>query len=83
MGGKQQKIALLLTDMVMPESMTGLDLAARLKNEKRGLKAVISSGYSADLTQSKFAADPQITFLPKPYKVADLAKVVRLRLDTA
>ena len=39
-------IDLLLTDMVMPEGMTGLDLAQQLKALKPGLRIIISSGYA-------------------------------------
>ena len=34
---------LLLTDMVMPEGMTGLELVEELQGLKPGLKAIISS----------------------------------------
>jgi len=74
------KIELLLTDMVMPENMTGLDLALRLRKDKGSLKVIISSGYSADLLSSSSVV-PEIAFLPKPYRVADLAKTVRRCLD--
>jgi DNA-binding NtrC family response regulator len=77
----QQRIALLMTDMVMPGSMTGMELAVQLKKERDSLKVIISSGYSADLTRVPSAADQGITFLPKPYKVVALEKIVRLCLD--
>jgi CheY-like chemotaxis protein len=48
----QEKIALLFTDMVMPGTMTGLDLAERLRKEKSSLKVIISSGYGSDLKGS-------------------------------
>jgi CheY-like chemotaxis protein len=78
-----QKISLLLTDMMMPGRMTGLDLAMRLKMEKDSLKVIVSSGYSADLSKSPPGANEKITFLPKPYKIPELAKVVRNCLDNA
>jgi DNA-binding NarL/FixJ family response regulator len=66
--------------MVMPENITGLDLALRLRKKKGSLKVIISSGYSADL-RSPSAVGPDIIFLPKPYRVAVLAKAVRCCLD--
>jgi hypothetical protein len=35
--------------MVMPEGMTGLELTEQLQAPKPGLKAIISSGHSADV----------------------------------
>ncbi|MEI7728953.1 MAG: PAS domain S-box protein [Verrucomicrobiota bacterium] len=72
-------INLLLTDMVMPEGLSGLELAHRLLAEKRGLKVICSSGYSMDLQ----LADPHpgIVCLPKPYQPAALVRLVRECLD--
>jgi PAS domain S-box-containing protein len=77
-----QRIALLFTDTLLPGNMTGLDLAARFRKEKASLKVISSSGYSADLAASPLAAGQEITFLPKPYMVAALAKIVRRCLDS-
>jgi two-component system NtrC family sensor kinase len=76
-----QRIALLFTDTLLPGNLTGLDLAMRFRREKSSLKVISSSGYSADLTRSALVADQEITFLPKPYRVAALAKIVRRCLD--
>ena len=40
------RVDLLLTDMVMPEGMTGRELAVQLKKRKPELKVIYSSGYS-------------------------------------
>jgi CheY-like chemotaxis protein len=73
-------IHLLFTDMVMPEGMTGLELAERLLAEKADLKVIITSGYSADLLNlGKLAAG--ILYLPKPTPPARLAAAVRECLD--
>ncbi len=76
-----QRIALLFTDMILPENITGLDLAKRLKNEKATLKVVISSGYSADLAETPSIAEKEFVYLPKPYSAIELAKSVRRCLD--
>jgi CheY-like chemotaxis protein len=68
---------LLFSDMVMPGGMTGLDLAQTLRQEKPGLKVIISSGYSAEIGgQSKLEADG-IAYLQKPYRVELLSRAVR------
>src|SRR5204863_4979869 len=76
----QGKIDLLLTDMVMPEGMTGRELAEQLKRQKPELKVIYTSGYSADVMgQENGVRD--IKFLQKPYPPPELAQAVRDCLD--
>jgi two-component system, cell cycle sensor histidine kinase and response regulator CckA len=75
------EIALLFTDMVMPEGMTGLDLAKRLREANGGLKVIISSGYSVDIANSGIPAGLGIAYLSKPYEVKSLVALVRKCLD--
>jgi PAS domain S-box-containing protein len=75
------EIDLLFTDMVMPEGMTGLDLAGRLREAKGDLKVIVSSGYSVDLANSGIPAGSGIAFLSKPYEVKGLVSMVRKCLD--
>ena len=46
----QIRIALLLTDVVMPDGMTGWDLAEQLSKDQPKLKIVYTTGYGAELT---------------------------------
>ncbi len=75
------QVDLLLTDMVMPEGMTGMELTAHLQALKPGLKAVVSSGYSAEMVQAGVPNQAGVVYLPKPYETAVLAQVVRDCLD--
>jgi CheY-like chemotaxis protein len=75
------EVDLLLTDMVMPEGMTGLELTARLQALKPGLKAILSSGYSAQIAQAGLPDKTGVVYLPKPYETRTLAEVVRNCLD--
>lgn len=75
------EVDLLLTDMVMPEGMNGLELTERLKDLKPGLKAIISSGYSAEIAQAGVPSRPGVDYLPKPYEAKTLAAAVRSCLD--
>lgn len=77
------EIDLLLTDMVMPEGLTGLELAERLQASRPGLKVIISSGYSAEIVHSGVPTRSGITYLPKPYDERTLADTVRSCLDPA
>jgi two-component system, cell cycle sensor histidine kinase and response regulator CckA len=74
-------IELLLTDMLMPEGLTGLDLAREFRAKKAALKVIITSGYSPDLIPSNQGGGSQIAFLAKPYRPSVLAATVRSCLD--
>ena len=76
------EIDLLLTDMVMPEGMTGRDLAVQLKKRKPELKVIYSSGYSPD-SNGRDLGQHDTVFLAKPYLPPQLARVVRQSLDEA
>ncbi|HWN95835.1 MAG TPA: ATP-binding protein [Methylomirabilota bacterium] len=76
----QHEIDLLLTDMVLPGGMTGRELAAQLQQRKPGLKVIYTTGYSADLLESK--GEP-MNFLQKPYPPETLMQTVRTCLDAA
>jgi len=75
------RIDLLLTDIVMPEGMSGLDLAKKLRTEKRDLKVLYSSGYSIEVAGQDFGLTDGMAFLKKPYQPAALASKVRECLD--
>jgi two-component system, cell cycle sensor histidine kinase and response regulator CckA len=73
------KVDLLLTDMVMPEGMTGRELATQLRSREPGLKVIYTSGYSAEIMGTDDLRDTP--FLPKPYPAPQLTKLLRECLD--
>lgn len=75
------QIDLLFTDMVMPEGMTGLELTEKLQELKPGLRAIISSGYSAEIAQAGVLTRTGVVYLHKPYEAGMLAATVRECLD--
>ena len=74
-------IDLLLTDMVMPEGMSGMDLAQKLAASKPGLKIIFASGYSMDEMDTDFLRKGNALFLQKPYTHVTLSQAVRDCLD--
>ena len=76
-----EKIDLLLTDMVMPGSLNGRELAEQLLQEKPGLKVLYTSGYSMELIGTSLTSSRDFVFLPKPYHPDTLAQTVRNCLD--
>ena len=75
------KIDLLLTDMVMPEGISGVDLAEKLLAGQPELKIVFTSGYTANEVNQEMLVRTGASFLSKPYTHAELAKAVRDCLD--
>lgn len=73
-------IDLMLTDIVMPGGMSGIDLAREVNRERPEIKVLFSAGYSkqAETLQSEGKLGP---WLRKPYKQADLAQKIREVLD--
>ncbi len=77
------QIDLLFSDMVMPNGITGLDLAERFNRTKPGLKVIITSGYSVDLRNAGVSGESGFVYLAKPYEMRNLAAIVRNCLDGA
>ncbi|HEY5296927.1 MAG TPA: response regulator [Verrucomicrobiae bacterium] len=76
------EIDLLLTDMVMPEGVSGVELAEKLLALQPDLKVVFTSGYTANEISPELLARTRAQFLQKPYAHEELAKIVRNSLDT-
>lgn len=73
----KNEIELLLTDMVMPEGMSGRELAEQLLVLKPQLKVIYTSGYSPGMAGKDIALLEGCNFLPKPYPPMRLAQLVR------
>ncbi len=76
------EVDLVLTDMVMPEGMTGRELAVQLRKRKPSLKVIYSSGYSPETMGRSFGQGDTV-FLSKPYLPPQLARAVRQCLDNS
>ena len=75
------RIDLLLTDMIMPEGLTGLELSRRLRAGRPALPIIIMSGYSLELALHRGLAKDRVEYLQKPFEPATLASMVRQSLD--
>ena len=76
-----RQVALVFSDIVMPGSMTGYDVAAWVRSNKPDLKVLLASGYSnMPLAASEAVRD--IRVLRKPYTRQQLALAVREALDS-
>jgi two-component system cell cycle sensor histidine kinase/response regulator CckA len=75
------KVNLLLTDIVMPDGITGPDLAKRLQEKNPNLPILFTSGYSLTAIGPDVDLRDGENFLQKPYHPEKLATLVRQRLD--
>jgi PAS domain S-box-containing protein len=69
---------LVLTDVVMPGGMSGLDLARRLARSHPALPVVLTTGYS-EILLDEDASDVEL--LRKPYSMEGLASLMRRMLN--
>jgi CheY-like chemotaxis protein len=76
-------IDLLLTDMVMPDGVSGRQLAERLKADNPNLKVIFTTGYSADLVGKDIPLREGVNFLQKPYPPQKLVDTVRAGLEAS
>jgi PAS domain S-box-containing protein len=76
-----EKIHLLLTDIMMPGGLTGRQLAQELLAEDPSLRVLYTSGYSPGTAGKDLAWLEGHDFLAKPYEQATLVQRVRASLD--
>lgn len=70
------EIDLLLTDIVMPDGVSGRELAARLLGEEPRLRVIYMSGYSAEIAGCDLGPEGAVNFLAKPFTVEELTRTV-------
>jgi PAS domain S-box-containing protein len=70
------QIDLLFTDMVMPGSLTGIELAHLAKERRPKLAVIITSGYAEPDSVAQGLAEGAV-WLRKPYTASDLAGTLR------
>jgi len=64
---------ILITDVMLPGSVDGLELAAWVRRHRPGLKVVITSGHASRQDAAALAD----AFLPKPFALEQLVRQVR------
>jgi two-component system, cell cycle sensor histidine kinase and response regulator CckA len=77
----QSEIDLLLTDVVLPDRLSGVKLAEALRAGRPELKVVLASGYRNDVNPSAIESEKGTKFINKPYDVTTLTRVVREMLN--
>ena len=77
----RESVDLLLTDMVLPAGLSGLELARCLHAEKPGLKVLYMSGYSLDAIEGGLELKAGQNFIQKPFSFELLLRNLRQALD--
>lgn len=77
------EVQLLFTDFVMPDGMTGRELANRLLAERPDLPVIFTSGYTPDMAGKELNDGSAVRshFLAKPFSCSSLLEMVRQGLD--
>jgi nitrogen-specific signal transduction histidine kinase len=75
------RVALLLTDLVMPSGVSGQDLARHLRQDEPDLKIIFTSGYSAEIAARGIELQPGQNFVQKPCPPDQLLESIRRCLD--
>jgi PAS domain S-box-containing protein len=75
---EHEQIDLLFTDVVMPGPINGIALARQAIDRWPGLKVVLTSGFpGAKLDDDLGPGDDAVRLLSKPYRITDLARLLR------
>jgi CheY-like chemotaxis protein len=72
---------LLFTDVMLSGGIHGRQLADALRKSRPGLKVLFTSGYTENAIIHHGRLDAGVQLLSKPYRRAELARMIRLVLD--
>ncbi|WP_245258284.1 hybrid sensor histidine kinase/response regulator [Rhodopseudomonas palustris] len=72
---------LLFTDVMLSGGIDGRQLADALRKHRPGLKVLFTSGYSGGASRPQADRTDGSLMLAKPYRRAELARMLRLALD--
>jgi PAS domain S-box-containing protein len=72
---------LVITDVVMPGGMNGVQLGERLARSCPGVPVLYMSGYTEDTSLLSAAVDKKLPFLAKPFQPSELLRKVEELLE--
>jgi signal transduction histidine kinase len=77
-----QEFDLLLSDVVMPNGISGVELAREARKLRKDIKILLASGYAADVLERHNAVG-EFPIVEKPFRLADLARRLHAMLHEA
>jgi CheY-like chemotaxis protein len=73
---------LLFSDVVMPQGITGVELAREARRLGNGIKILLTSGYAEDVLRQHGATE-KFPIIGKPFSRVELAQHVQLAMRSA
>jgi CheY-like chemotaxis protein len=77
-----EKFEVLLSDIVMPNGVSGVELAREARRRNKDIKILLMSGYAGNVLERYRAVD-EFPIIDKPFRVADLARRLQSILHEA
>lgn len=77
---QEAEVCLLVTDIFMPGSMSGIELAQEVRARRPGIKVIFTSGFPAESLSERSGKQVDGPLLTKPYLRAEFASIVRRTL---
>ncbi len=77
-----QEFDLLFSDIVMPNGMSGVELARELKRRNEGVKILLTSGHAGNVLERHQAAG-EFPIIDKPFRLSDLVRRLQSILRAA
>ena len=74
-------IALLFTDVVLPDGLDGRELAREAQRRRPSLRVLFTTGYTRNAIIHNGRLEPGVHMIGKPFTFAELAARVRAILD--
>ena len=71
------QVDLLVTDIIMPGKMNGIELAHRVRELRPDIKIIFTSGFPAEALAERSGKPEGGPLLHKPYQRAEFADIVR------
>jgi PAS domain S-box-containing protein len=74
---RRQDVDVLFTDVMMPNGMSGIELARFTRKLCPGVKIILASGYPLPALKAEHGNLADFAFMSKPYRLSDLVKKLR------
>jgi CheY-like chemotaxis protein len=75
---EHRDVDILFTDVVMPNGMSGIELASYAREHYPATKIMLASGYPLPALRQRHGSDlNEFAFINKPYRLSDLARTLR------
>jgi CheY-like chemotaxis protein len=67
----------LFTDVRMPGTLDGIDVAVHARRRDPGIAVLVVSGYAAQIMSRLAVLEPPAVFIHKPYDLEEIVKALR------